>query len=141
MTELEINVQGIPLTSNGAEVVAYFTLYNQDNENTFWTDSNGLEMQQRILNKRPDFDFASDQVVSSNYYPVNSAIVIVDKNDDIQLTVMNDRPQGGSVIDKSSIELMVNRRLMMDDLRGVGEALNETDAMGRGIIVPVTFWI
>lgn len=98
-------------------------------------------MQQRILNKRPDFDFASDQVVSSNYYPVNSAIVIVDKNDDIQLTVMNDRPQGGSVIDKSSIELMVNRRLMMDDLRGVGEALNETDAMGRGIIVPVTFWI
>lgn len=82
MTELNINLMGIPETRNGAEVVAYFTMYNEDNEQVFYTDSNGLEMQKRELNKRPDFTFTSDQLVSSNYYPVNSAIVIRDVNDE-----------------------------------------------------------
>ena len=36
---------------------------------------------------------------------------------------------------------MINRRLFYDDLRGVNEALNEVDNMGRGVIVPVTFYI
>jgi len=35
--------------------------------------------------------------IPSNYYPVDSAIAMKDKNgSNIQVTVMNDRPQGGS---------------------------------------------
>jgi lysosomal alpha-mannosidase len=48
---------------------------------------------------------------------------------------MNDRSQGGSVIQEGTIELMQNRRLYFDDDRGVGEALNETDEYGNGITV------
>jgi len=55
------------------------------------------------------------------------------------MTVMNDRSQGGSVIDTGRIELMINRRLYYDDDRGVEEALNETDAYGNGITVPATY--
>jgi len=51
----------------------------------------------------------------------------------MQLTVMNDRSQGGSVLTNGSVELMQNRRLHHDDQRGVGEALNETNANGVGI--------
>lgn len=36
---------------------------------------------------------------------------------------------------------MINRRLMHDDMRGVKEALNETDGTGRGINVPATYYI
>ena len=43
---------------------------------------------------------------------------------------MNDRSQGGGVIQKNRVELMINRRLMNDDDRGVGEALNETNSFG-----------
>ena len=43
------------------------------------------------------------------------------------MTVMNDRAQGGSVIEDGTIELMQNRRLTKDDGRGVGEPLNEID--------------
>ena len=43
------------------------------------------------------------------------------------MTVMNDRSQGGSVIEDGAIELMQNRRLLFDDNRGVAEPLNETD--------------
>lgn len=43
------------------------------------------------------------------------------------MTVMNDRSQGGSVVEKGRIELMQNRRLHGDDNRGVDENLNEID--------------
>lgn len=49
------------------------------------------------------------------------------------MTVMNDRSQGGSVIETGRVELMQNRRLYFDDARGVGEPLNETDSNGYGI--------
>lgn len=55
------------------------------------------------------------------------------------MTVMNDRSQGGSVIEKGRIELMQNRRLYHDDYRGVDEVLNETDSFGNGITVPATY--
>ena len=51
------------------------------------------------------------------------------------MVVMNDRSQGGSVIDEGKIELMQNRRLYFDDGRGVDEALNEMDSFGNGITV------
>lgn len=40
---------------------------------------------------------------------------------------MNDRPQGGSVIKNGRIELMQNRRVNLDDRRGMEEPLNEKD--------------
>ncbi len=65
--------------------------------------------------------------MSGNYYPINSAIAIVDEKLNLQMTVLNDRSQGGSVIQNGRIELMQNRRLFVDDDRGLDEALNETD--------------
>lgn len=42
---------------------------------------------------------------------------------------MNERSQAGSAtLEKGMIEIIHNRRLLVDDDRGVGEALNETDA-------------
>lgn len=70
---------------------------------------------------------------SANYYPINSAIAVkndVKESQLKQLTVMNDRAQGGSALQDGSVELMQNRRLFFDDDRGVIEVLNETDANG-----------
>lgn len=98
-------------------------------------------MQKRVLNQRPDFNVSTEQVISSNYYPVNSAIAVVDNDQSLQLTVMNDRSQGGSINENCRIELMINRRLQHDDKRGVNQALNETDTADRGISVPATFYV
>ena len=64
---------------------------NFDNNKTFYTDSNGLEMQKRVLNYRESYDFLSFEEISGNYYPINSAIAIVDEKQNLQFTVMNDR--------------------------------------------------
>jgi hypothetical protein len=77
------------------------------------------------------------KTISGNYYPVDSAIVMKDLSNqtNLEVTVMNDRPQGGSVdlTDKATIELMQQRRLLWDDNNGVDESLNETEADGTAI--------
>ena len=70
---------------------------------------------------------------------MNSAISIIDERAKLQMTVLNDRSQGGSVVQEGRIELMQNRRLFFDDDRGVDEVLNETDQYGNGISVPARY--
>lgn len=47
-------------------------------------------MQERKLNYRPTFELKTDKNVTSNYYPVTTAISIRDVNSKRQMTVMND---------------------------------------------------
>jgi hypothetical protein len=68
----------------GYEVTANFHT-SMDNNKTFWTDSNGLEMQKRVLNYRPTWDIEKTnyadalQNITANYYPINSAIAMRDE--------------------------------------------------------------
>ena len=56
---------------------------------------------------------------------------------------MNDRAEGGSadLSGKANIELMQNRRLTEDDIKGVVEVLNEVDGQGVGIKVNAKYWM
>ncbi len=53
---------------------------------------------------------------------------------DMELSVLPDRSEGGSSINDGQLELMVHRRLLVDDKYGVEEPLNET-AFGEGLVV------
>ena len=83
-----------------------------DPKQKFWTDSNSLQMIERNLYKRSDPRFIiMDKYsnISSNYYPVDSAIAMRDQTGkNLQVTIMNDRAQGGSadLSGKANIELM-----------------------------------
>jgi hypothetical protein len=127
----------------GHEVTANFFAPTIQNNGVFYTDSNALEMQKRILNFRPTWNLTTvDNLnITANYYPVNSAISIIDEATNIQMVVMNDRSQGGSVLVDGRIELMQNRRLNKDDWRGMGDPLNEVDSTGNGIKVPATYYV
>lgn len=72
--------------------------------------------------------------IAGNYYPINSRAFIKDDVD--QLTVVTDRSQGGGSLQNGSLEIMLHRRLLYDDVRGVGEPLNETsDIFPEGLVV------
>jgi hypothetical protein len=43
-----------------------------------------------------------------------------------QLALVTDRAQGGSSLESGQMEVMVHRRTLLDDDRGVGEPINET---------------
>jgi len=76
------------------EIVIQFGINNFTNHKTFSTDSNGLEMQQRIENYQKTYpldaeDLANDNV-TLNYYPINSAISMKDADSARVFTVIND---------------------------------------------------
>eukprot|EP01017_Pseudomicrothorax_dubius_P048213 TRINITY_DN8740_c0_g1_i11.p1 TRINITY_DN8740_c0_g1~~TRINITY_DN8740_c0_g1_i11.p1 ORF type:complete len:253 (-),score=68.77 TRINITY_DN8740_c0_g1_i11:123-881(-) len=96
---------------------------------SFYTDSNGLHMEKRKLNFREDWDLEITQPVAGNYYPITSAIYIEDA--ERRLTILNDRAQGGASLSPGQIEIMIHRRTLADDAKGVEEPLNELDLDGK----------
>lgn len=132
--ELEWTVGPIPVEDDdvGKEVISRFDT-NLQTGGLFYTDANGRQILQRRRNSRKTWAFHQTEPVAGNYYPVNSRIFIKDKN--IQLTVLTDRSQGGSSIVDGSVELMVHRRLLHDDNRGVDEPLMELGQYGEGLVV------
>lgn len=147
VTKFDVDMDSLPTVRlNGYETVPKFTAINFDNNQTFYTDSNGLDMQERILNYRPYYNFTvviedSHQNITANYYPINSAISLKEVGTSRTFTVMNDRAQGGSSLYPGQIEFMQNRRVPDDDFRGVNEYLNETDSFGNGLRVPATYYL
>lgn len=65
----------------------------------------------------PTYNITVDQPVASNYYPLNSHIKINDSSKVVSVIV--DRARGGAVIKDGVIELMLHRRTIFDDVRGV----------------------
>lgn len=63
-----------------------------NNDKTFYTDSNGLELQKRILNHRNTWDYKLNEDVSGNYYPINGMIVLEDIQNGKKVALINDRP-------------------------------------------------
>ncbi len=127
-------VPSIPLNGQGKEVV--MKLYSQEllNNDTFWTDSSGLHMQKRRLNFMPQYNLTVHEPMAGNYYPVNSLLTIVDQtNASRRMSVLTDRSQGGISPRNGTIEIMIQRRLVMDDNRGVEEPLDEKQANNDGL--------
>ncbi len=92
-------------------------------------------MLKRVRNFRSTWNLVPTEEISQNYYPINSRIFIRDEKTKKQLTIVNDRSQGGSSIKDGSIEIMLHRRILRDDGLGVIEPLNEFGKDGKGLIV------
>lgn len=128
--------------SKGKEVVSRFSS-NLKTESIFYTDANGRELQKRQRDHRNTWqpNMTVFEHVAGNFYPVNSRIILRDETAGTQLTVLTDSSQAGSSLQDGEVELMVHRRLLVDDHRGVNEPLNETGISGKGLIVWGTHYV
>jgi len=129
--KFDVDIDELPaIMYDGYEVIAKWQVLEFDNNQTFYTDANGLEMQKRVLNYRPTWNLSENYAeslenITANYFPIQQAISMFD-NERI-FTVTNDRSQGGSALDAGSIEFMQHRRIPADDGRGMGEWVDEKD--------------
>lgn len=122
--EVEYEIGPIPIDDyRGKEIVTRYRT-SLASKSVFYTDSNGREFIRRQRNYRPSWDLDVFEPVAGNFYPVNMAIFLQDLNS--SLAVVVDRSQGGSSLQDGTLELMVQRRNLADDAKGVGEPLNET---------------
>ncbi|XP_027202659.2 lysosomal alpha-mannosidase-like [Dermatophagoides pteronyssinus] len=136
--EFDFVVGPIPVNDQiGKEIVVRYKT-DLENDETFYTDANGRQMLRRRWNYRPSWKYNVQEPISGNYYPVNSRIAIRDEKQSLQMTIMTDRSQGGSLSPEQingSIDIMIHRRLLHDDYFGVGEALNEPGVDGHGLVI------
>ncbi|KAM9494751.1 LOW QUALITY PROTEIN: lysosomal alpha-mannosidase [Clarias gariepinus] len=124
ITRLDSSIECVCVCSDGVgkEVDGYF-----------YTDSNGREILQRRKDYRPTWNLDQTEPIAGNYYPLNTRAFI--KDEQSQLTVVTDRSQGVSSIYNGSLEIMVHRRLLRDDYRGVAEPLSEPGDYYDGLCV------
>ncbi|KAK3005175.1 hypothetical protein RJ639_016343 [Escallonia herrerae] len=122
--EFEFTIGPIPTYDGvGKEVITRITA-NMATEKVFYTDSNGRDFLKRVRDYRADWPLSVTQPVAGNYYPLNLGLFTMDKK--AEMSVLVDRAIGGASIEDGELELMLHRRIIYDDSRGVGEALAET---------------
>jgi len=129
--EITYTVGPIPVEDGAGKEVVTRIGTELESAGECYTDSNGREMIRRKRDFRESWSYnATDhgEPVAGNYFPVTTGIFVRDKR--AQLTVLTDRSQAGSgCVRDGEVELLVHRRLLKDDSRGVGEPLNETEGV------------
>lgn len=133
-----VNVVGpLNIAHSGREAVVRF---NSDvvSNGIFYTDDNGFDniQRQRNLTGRPG-DADAGVALAGNFYPVVTRITLKNTNasNPSSLSVLSSTSHAGSSVADGSMELMVARRCRLDDMRGVGEPLNDSH------VVPQSLWV
>lgn len=97
------------------ELVSQFDVEKEDM--SLFTDNNGLEMHQRIIDRN------NSEPVASNFYPMVYSSYVRNKNE--QVSFICNRTLGVGMVTKGKVEIMIHRRTSFDDGRGVGESLQD----------------
>ena len=112
----------LPDDQLGVEAMLRFTT-NISSGAIWFTDSQGLEMQRRERDKRPNYPYTLTEPIASNIFPANVISMINDSSSGF--AVVSDVTRGVASMSSGQLELLFLRRLVEDDNRGVGEALDE----------------
>ncbi|CAM6125814.1 unnamed protein product [Calypogeia fissa] len=142
--EVEFLVGPVPIDDDfGKEVVTKLTT-NIQSDGEFYTDSGGRDFLKRVRDYREDWNLEVSEPVAGNYYPLNLGAYLSDTESDFSVLV--DRSLAGSSINDGELELLLHRRLLYDDNKGVSEVLNETVCTGepetcKGLVVQGTYYL
>ncbi|CAI9094984.1 OLC1v1030831C1 [Oldenlandia corymbosa var. corymbosa] len=141
--EIEFTIGPIPVDDGVGKEVTVQIATSLTSNKTFYTDSNGRDFIKRVRDYRDDWDLQVNEPVAGNYYPINLGIYLEDEA--TELSVLVDRAVGGTSLVDGQIELMLHRRLLCDDARGVGEVLNEKvcaeESTCQGLMIQGKFYV
>ncbi|XP_049532049.1 alpha-mannosidase 2-like [Anopheles darlingi] len=79
----------------------------------FFSDLNGFQYQKRVK--------VSAIGVEGNYFPITSGAFIQDER--MRLTLLTTHAQGAASLEPGQLEVMLDRRTLYDDYRGMGEGV------------------
>uniref|UniRef100_A0A182FA32 Alpha-mannosidase n=1 Tax=Anopheles albimanus TaxID=7167 RepID=A0A182FA32_ANOAL len=79
----------------------------------FYSDLNGFQYQKRVK--------VSTIGVEGNYFPITSGAFIQDER--MRLTLLTTHAQGAASLEPGQLEVMLDRRTLYDDYRGMGEGV------------------
>lgn len=79
----------------------------------FYTDQNGFQYQKRVKVEKLG--------IEANYYPITTMAWIQDE--DTRMTLITNHAQGAASFEPGRLEVMLDRRTLYDDFRGIGEGV------------------
>ncbi|KAL4237876.1 Alpha-mannosidase 2x [Mactra antiquata] len=95
------------------EIIMRFKSDVENNDGTFYTDQNGFQLIGRKNNPR--------RRIETNYYPMTSMVLL---EDDIKrMTLHSQQSHGVASLEQGWLELMLDRKVLNDDARGLGEGV------------------
>ncbi|VAI39198.1 unnamed protein product [Triticum turgidum subsp. durum] len=140
--ETEFIVGPIPIDDENGKELSTEIITSMATNKTFYTDSSGRDFIKRVRDYRSEWKIQVNQPVAGNYYPINLGIYVEDGSK--ELSILVDRSVGGSSIKDGQIEIMLHRRLLNDDGRGVAEALEEKvclDDQCEGLVIQGKYYL
>lgn len=107
-----------------------------------WYDANGLNMVEKRNWLRKEFKLYDTDKIASNFYPIQSALVIRDEMRKRQVTIMPDRAVAGAAgLRGSNIEMIQIRRLAHWDQYSFHEFYNMNNTDYYGIDKKATYYM
>ncbi|KAH9495040.1 Alpha-mannosidase 2 [Bulinus truncatus] len=114
-------------TLKNKEVIMRLNTDIRNNDLSFFTDQNGFQFIRRRTN--------TNQRTQANYYPMTSAVMLED--DATRLTLLSAQPHGTASLDTGQLEVMLDRHLLYDDNRGMGEGVNDNKPTVSKFVISV----
>eukprot|EP00656_Telonema_subtile_P039251 TRINITY_DN44386_c0_g1_i1.p1 TRINITY_DN44386_c0_g1~~TRINITY_DN44386_c0_g1_i1.p1 ORF type:complete len:768 (+),score=35.72 TRINITY_DN44386_c0_g1_i1:149-2452(+) len=124
---LSVGMGAVDAGTLGKEIVMKITVLNNTikSKSTWYVDSQGLELQKRVRDSRPNYPYNATEPVAANFFPTNQWAMI---NDSIHaLAVVSDYSRATASLQDGELEFLMIRRLLHDDGRGVAQALNNSE--------------
>ncbi|XP_063052650.1 alpha-mannosidase 2x [Engraulis encrasicolus] len=111
---LDISVM-VDIRDQANKELAMRVVTDIQSEDTFYTDLNGFQIQpRRYFHKLP---------LQANFYPMPTMAYIQDSQQ--RLTLHTAQALGVTSLDSGQLEVILDRRLMQDDNRGLGQGLKD----------------
>ncbi|OWF50816.1 alpha-mannosidase 2-like isoform X2 [Mizuhopecten yessoensis] len=97
------------------EIIMRFNTNIKNSNLSYYTDENGFQ----LIGRSTDTKLRTE----ANYYPMTSMAVLEDH--ECRLTLHSGQPHGVAGLQQGQLEVMLERQLMYDDERGLGEGVED----------------
>ena len=121
-----IELQTMVDLKNSGDLAIRFKTDIESGDSIF-TDLNGHSVQQH--------KFKSKLHTQGNFFPMPSTAFIQDSS--TRLSILSSEPHGVASLDQGWIEIIIDRRTSQDDLRGLGEPINDNVPTPAGFRIVV----
>jgi alpha-mannosidase len=117
--ENDVDFESPPKNRETEMFMRFVTSIENGDDPIFYSDLNGFQWLPR--QKVPQIG------IEGNYYPITTSAFIQDKQ--MRLTVMTTHAQGAASLEPGYLEVMLDRRTLYDDYRGMGEGVVDSRLM------------
>ncbi|XP_060063036.1 alpha-mannosidase 2-like [Ylistrum balloti] len=97
------------------EIIMRFNTNIKNPDLSYYTDENGFQ----LIGRSTDTKLRTE----ANYYPMTSMAVLEDQHN--RLTLHSSQPHGVAGLQQGQLEVMLERQLLYDDERGLGEGVED----------------